>query len=240
MIGCLDTVSNDPGEGFKVTLPDGVTYHFDWMVKRKAVDLTSNASVDSQGNGTEPWHLLAPLTEIYLFATKAIDRFGNTVTYTYDTVNPQRIKKIESSDGVRLDVQYNSEGLISTITAADRTWTYIYNGKLLTALQLPDGSKWLFSDGFYGLSVSPDTMNFWSDRCAQVPGSMNAASAPTQSLLWNVSITHPSGAKGDFTFRPIYHGTNNAPGGCGLFGSVETSLWWGTWGVPSAYGVMSV
>ncbi len=239
MIGCLDTVSNDPGEGFKVTLPDGVTYHFDWMVKRKAVDLTSNASVDSQGNGTEPWHLLAPLTEIYLFATKAIDRFGNTVTYTYDTVNPQRIKKIESSDGVRLDVQYNSEGLISTITAADRTWTYSYNGKLLTALELPDGSKWLFSDGFYGLSVSPDTMNFWSNGCGQNQGNMNAANAPEQSSLWTVSITHPSGAKGDFTFRPLYHGMNNAPGGCAYFGD-GTSGYWGTWGVPSAYGVNSL
>ena len=60
-IGCLDSVSNDTGEGFTVLLPDGVTYYFDWMVKRKAVDLTDNGSADAQGYGTEPWHLLAPL-----------------------------------------------------------------------------------------------------------------------------------------------------------------------------------
>ena len=168
-----------------------------------------------------------------------MDRFGNTVTYTYDSVHNNRIKAIQSNDGVRLDVYYNTGGLISEIVSAGRTWSYIYNGKLLVSLQLPDGSKWQFSDKFYGLSGSPYSLNFWSNGCAQNQGNMNAANAPEQSSLWTVSITHPSGAKGDFIFRPLYHGMNNAPGGCGYFGD-STSGYWGTWGVPSAYGAMSL
>jgi RHS repeat-associated protein len=238
-IGCLDSVSNGTGEGFTVLLPDGVTYYFDWMVKRKAVDLTDNHSTDSAGNGTDPWHLLAPLTDVYLYASKAVDRFGNTVTYTYDQINPQRIKTIESNDGVRLDVQYTADGLISTVTSQNRVWTYGYNGTQLASLQLPDGSKWQFSNKFYDLAGSPSTLNFWLNGCAQDPGNMNAANSPAPNSLWTVSITHPSGAKGDFTFRPLYHGINKAPGGCGYFGD-STSGYWGTWGVPSAYGVMSL
>ena len=113
-VGCLPTVQNGVGEGFTVRLKDGVTYYFDWMVTRKAVDLTDNGQTDAQGNGTDPWHLLAPLTDVYLFATKAVDRFGNTVTYSYDPAHPQRPTSIVSNDGARLDIQYNADGHISS------------------------------------------------------------------------------------------------------------------------------
>jgi RHS repeat-associated protein len=239
MVGCLDSVAHDAGEGFKVTLPDGVTYYFDWMVKRKAVDLTDNGSVDNEGYGTQPWHLLAPLTDVYLYATKATDRFGNSVTYTYDAVYHNRIKTIQSNDGVRLDVQYNAAGLISAVVAENRTWTYKYDDGIFS-LQLPDGSKWEYSGSFGMLSLTPALKDFWSAGCIMDQREMNAYAAPDPSSLLSMSIKHPSGARGDFTFRPLYHGINNAPGGCGVFGSGPTSWWYGTWGVPSASGVFSL
>lgn len=239
-ISCLPSLKNGAGEGFKVTTIDGVTYHFDWMATRDAVDLTDNNSVDAQGNGYDPWHLLAPLTEVYLYVTKAEDRFGNSLIYTYDIAHPQRIKSIESNDSVRLDVNYNADGRISTIVSNGRTWTYAYNGYDLLSLQLPDGSKWTFTGSFSTLSGSPNKIGFWSNVCEMNPGDMSAYVSPDPSMLNTVFVTHPSGVRGEFTYRSLYHGINNAPGGCGLFGSLEAGQYYGTWGVPSAYGVSSL
>jgi YD repeat-containing protein len=237
-VGCLDAVQNDTGEGFTVKTNDGITYYFDWMAKRKNYDLTDGAAGVEGSNYS--WHLLAPLTDVYLYASKAVDRFGNTVTYTYDAANPQRIKAIQSSDGVRLDVQYNSDGLIAMVTSGNRTWSYTYQGRQLKSLALPDNSKWTFSGNFDLLSLGPGTSKFWSDGCGQNAGDFNAYGPVNPSLLATVNITHPSGARGEFTLRPLYHGTNNTPGGCGLFGSAQTILWYGTYGVPSASGVESI
>lgn len=239
-ISCLSSLKKGVGEGFKVTTTDGITYHFDWMVTRNAVDLTDNNSVDAQGDGYDPWHLLAPLTDVYLYATKAEDRFGNSLIYTYDNTHPQRIKSIESNDGVRLDVNYDVGGKIATVVSGARVWTYAYNGYELQSLQLPDASKWTFTGSFSSFSGSPETLGFWSNACEMNPGNMSAYSSPDPSMLNTVSVTHPSGARGEFTYRSIYHGINNAPGGCGIFGSVETGYYYGTWGVPSAYGVVSL
>jgi hypothetical protein len=239
-ISCLPSLKNGVGEGFKVTTTDGVTYHFDWMATRDAVDLTDNNSVDAQGNGYDPWHLLAPLTEVYLYVTKAEDRFGNSLIYTYDIAHPQRIKSIESNDSVRLDVNYSTDGRISTIVSNGRAWKYSYNGYDLLSLQLPDGSKWTFTGAFSALSGSPNKIGFWSNACEMNPGDMSAYVSPDPSVLNTVFVTHPSGARGEFTYRSLYHGINNAPGGCGLFGSVDAGQYYGTWGVPSAYGVSSL
>ena len=239
-VGCLPTIQNGAGEGFTVKLKDGVTYYFDWMATRKAVDLTDDRVTDAQGNGIDPWHLLAPLTDVYLFATKAVDRFGNIVTYSYDPSNPQRLTSIVSNDGARLDIQYNADGRISSVTSGSRIWTYAYSGNVLTSLQLPDGAKWEYSGNFSKLSSAEVEKSFWSNACEMDQGKMNASQPADPATLSTISIIHPSGAHGEFIIRPIYHGINNAPGGCGLFGSQETSLWYGTWGVPSVYGTNSL
>jgi hypothetical protein len=240
-IGCLPSIKNGAGEGFTVTTNDGVTYHFDWMATRKAVDLTDNGETDVQGNGTQPWHLLAPLTDVYLYVSKVIDRFGNSVNYTYDPANPQRIVRIESNDGARLDVQYNASGLISSISSGSRVWTYAYNGRALQSLQLPDGSYWSYSGDFVSLSSGGVDGLFWSNGCnMQVPNIANARIPAQESWLQTLVITHPSGARGEFKTRGLYHGTNRAPGGCGMFVNVETGVRFGTWGVPSVNGVISL
>lgn len=240
-IACLPSIKNGSGEGFTATLPDGTVYHFDWMVKRKAIDLVGKGGTNAQGNANEPWHLLAPLEDIYLYATKVEDRFGNTVVYEFDNTDHRRIKKILSSDGAQIDVAYNPDGRISSISAGGRNWSYNYDAGKLSKHILPDGSEWTFSASFAEMALSaPEVLGFWSNGCSMDPGYMGASAPVDPQKLRTLTVTHPSGAQGEFVLRPLYHGTNNAPGGCGLFGSQETSLWWGTWGVPAATGVMSM
>jgi hypothetical protein len=82
---------------------------------------------------------------------------------------------------------------------------------------------------------------FWSNGCSmQVPDVANAGIPAQESWLRTLVITHPSGARGEFKTRIFYHGTNRAPGGCGMFGNVETAVRFGTWGVPSVNGVVSI
>lgn len=239
-IACLGAIKNGPGEGFSVATPDGSIYFFDWIATRNANDLTDNGATDLEGNGTDPWHLLAPLTDVFLYATRVVDRFGNSITYTYDADAPNRLTAITSSDGARIDVGYNAEGKISTVTTAGKVWTYGYlkdsQGTRLSYIRLPDKSEWAFSHRYPTTWVSdPAATGFWSDGCKQDPGRMTSATSIDPSEGSILTMTHPSGSVGEFRFRGLYHGTNNTPGGCGLFGSYQTSLWWGTYGVPSAY-----
>jgi hypothetical protein len=56
------------------------------------------------------------------------------VNYTYGPANPQRLTRIESNDGARLDVQYNASGLIWSISSDSRAWTYSYSNRALQSL----------------------------------------------------------------------------------------------------------
>ena len=248
-ISCLQSIKNEQGEGFLVKLPDGTVYEFDWMVKRKAYDLVAKDQTDAQGNGLEPWHLLAPLTDVYLYATKVTDRFGNTVSYNFDAADPRKLMSVVSNDGARLDAEYNANGRISKIRSSEREWNYEYvqttvasvTTTRLSALVEPDGSRWGFSGEFERATYSaPEVLGFWSNGCSMDPKEMSASAPVDPGKLWNLYVKHPSGATAHYALRALYHGTNNAPGGCGLFGSTETSLWWGTWGIPAATGVMSI
>ena len=47
-----------------------------------------------------------PTTEVWILPSRVIDRFGNTVTYTYDPARPKNVTKIASSDGRVIDIAY--------------------------------------------------------------------------------------------------------------------------------------
>jgi YD repeat-containing protein len=233
-VSCIATIKNGTGEGFAVTLPDGITYYFDWIATRNAPDLADSGLVED-GSVTNV-HLLAPLSDVFLYATKAVDRFGNTVTYTYDAVYPNRIKTIASNDGAQITISYNATGQVSSVSTGSQTWQYAYTDlglgfKSLSSVTLPDSTKWLYE--FVPGGVTSGT-NFWGDACKQDPGSARGDIPPT-TVLSSYAVTHPSGARGDFRFRSVYHGTNNTPGGCEAAGSVQTSLGYRTYGIPSAY-----
>lgn len=243
-VSCLTSIVNDAGEGFVVTTPDGTRYQFDWMAKRNAEDLVSDTTSKTEGECNNSWHCLAPLTDVFLYATKVTDRFGNTLTYNYDPAKPNRLLFIESNDGVRIDVDYNALGQVSAARSGGRTWAYSYSAPevkgftRLSQLTLPDTSRWTF--GYQRPTANHfEDLHFWSDKCAMNPGGMSSNVAPDPAKVTVITMTHPSGAQGQFKTRPLMLGTTNAPGGCIRFDNTET-WWFGTWGVPAAHRVDSL
>jgi RHS repeat-associated protein len=220
-ISCLPALRNGAGEGFSVTTSDGTVYRFDWM-----------ASVnDTMGfrDVTQPNGLYYPLSHVFIFPSEVTDRFGNKLTYTYNSAVPQQLTSIvSSSDGARADLQYDAIGRVASVTSGTRTWRYTYTSVgtppvyLLNAVILPDGAQWTFSGGSSasygrGAALSVLNPNEWRTpgKACSAPGSAEnlfaGGSAPT---IKTTSMVHPSGAKGEFSYKLLYHGTNNTPTFC--------------------------
>lgn len=179
-IGCLPSLANDTsasktmGQGFVAVSPDGTKYKFDWMVTYQANVLTKpfevsepaisdpplpesitaamavEAPLEPPGTDAATTPTL-PMTEVWILPTKVIDRFGNTVTYTYNPARPANLKSIVASDGRSITLTYHLDAngaetaRIKTVSDGMRTWTYSYQTGVFTDLsqvQLPDGSKW--------------------------------------------------------------------------------------------------
>ncbi len=233
LVGCTGSILNatagtsTSGEGFNVRLPDGRTYTFGWMVT------TVSPYIIDDSCGTAPdifpssevaefvttciSGLSIPRSRVYLFATQATDRFGNTVTYTYDPANPSHLMSISSSDGGLISLTYGSNGAISTISAGSRTWMYGYNTNAqLTSVTLPDGSQWTYDYGQNTVGVDVYlSKSIWWD-CLLNIGTETTDVAPGTNDSNTVTMTHPSGAKGVFVFRKILHGTRQAESQCHL------------------------
>lgn len=257
-ISCLPSLLNGEGEGFLVSLPNGFVYTFNWMAVRHAIDLTNGGCQGMDGDGncspSDSWHTLVPISDYFIYATKVQDRFGNEINYAYDPSNPQRLTQISSNDGVTLTFGYDSEGLLRSVTAGIRTWNYRYSSgrnplgfRILTSVEQPDGSQWTFS-GYPGSfpgapHISTDSgmtvARFWSSACAMDPGMLRGNLAPLPEDLVTQTVTHPSGATGIFVYRPLFHGTNNTPGGCTWYGTPDDYSY-GTFGIPSVRQVYSL
>jgi RHS repeat-associated protein len=239
-ISCLPALKNSSGEGFAVTTAEGVTYHFDWLVARP---------VDPLMVFTKPYpqNVIAPLSEIYLYASRVTDRFGNALTYRFDTAKPNQLMSIEASEGARIDIVYNAEGRIASATTGGRQWTYAYSNKL-SSITLPDQSRWTFEDSSQGVVTSTTSFliqPYWDNVCRYAGGGSGSASSgygvipPAANWVATVSMTHPSGAKGRFVFHVATHGTVEGPGRCFVINSFfGTSAF--VEGVPSAYAVFSI
>jgi YD repeat-containing protein len=156
--------------------------------------------------------------EVWLLPSKVVDRFGNTVTYTYDPQKPKNLTRIDSSDGRSLTLTYmldsaGSNEVIRTVSDGTRTWTYGYhdyspggNGSTVFSLDnvvLPDNSTWSFAN-FDGLLSAVRYIN--NGGCEAKP-TINA-------LDLTGTIVHPSGATGSFTLRPTTHGRSHVFRAC--------------------------
>ncbi len=222
VVKCLPNVANDSvGEGFLAIAPDGTQYKFDWIASRPypQVNKSSFLAVTAMaprnleitmGIASSVTMFLGALvaqpfiarSEIFLFPTLVTDRFGNTVTYTYDPADPWKLLSIQSSDGRALTFTYVANThRVQSVTDGSRTWTYAYgpgtyhSQYALTSVTLPDASKWQFS-----LNALLDAkINSNGDGDCYTPSSY----APDTA---SGSITHPSGATGSFTVVATTHG----------------------------------
>jgi RHS repeat-associated protein len=212
---------NAAGEGFLAIAADGTRYWFDWQSAYYESSL-------KKGQGT------LPRRRVTLSATRVEDRFGNWVTYTYTNAStgPARLASIQSSDNRVITVGYNPQGHIATVTANNRTWSYQYQYPTagtgsLTAVVLPDSSRWninfasladskfryhvILSEGNLPPGVPPEAY-----RDCFNPGDP-AAGTPASFVG---TITHPSGAVGEFTVGLQSFGRSNVPAVCGGFSAV--------------------
>jgi RHS repeat-associated protein len=241
-ISCIP-LRNGAGEGFRVTLPDGTRYSFDWMSSRRAAALKDthceNVFLGYEVRGVNVGHLrpqdlsrlhrldsggsingggqaticntevVVNRREYFLHATKVEDRFGNQVIYNYDPSNPRRLLSMASSDGGTIGLSYGTNGKISTISTNGRQWQYQYEadarfGSKLVAVVQPDNSRWTFNYGELSTILDYDKKVRWPDCEPMVAATTTAV----------VTIGHPSGATGAFSFRNMLHGVDRTPGGC--------------------------
>lgn len=244
-VGCLPGIKNGTGEGFFVKVPNGNKYYFDWMATRNAFDVVvSELWRGSNGEGYDSTKLLVPTSDVFLYATRVEDRYGNYINYNYDSVNKHRLMSIESSDGSRIDLSYDEAGQVSEVRAGGRIWKYFYAdsiyGRKLSEIILPDQSRWTFSGDVMWWFVEPPRLpeGFYKNGCAEVSTGYLIQDPPPQFAFSHVVMTHPSGAQGSFTFRSLIHGSDDTPGTCSMQGTFygnHMNYWYGTWGVPNAY-----
>jgi hypothetical protein len=208
-IDCLPSLQNNAGEGFFAVSPDGVRYRFDWMASRPQAFLKKGDAVLTR-------------RDFFLMATLVTDRFGNWVSYSYDSANPMNLQRIQSSDGRAISLTYLN-GRVSSANDGTRTWRYFYSaqGDLQTVLQ-PDNSSWQFD--LRGL-VAPELVPIPNEgiaTCDSMPESPGG--------VFTGSITHPSGAKGTFASMFSPRGRTNVPRVCetlpGVFPYVEVNPTW--------------
>jgi RHS repeat-associated protein len=205
---CLPVTSNGvAGDAFLAHAPDGTKYWFNHFAGRAVPPA-------DDGSGR-----MLPRSEVWIMPTRVEDRFGNSVVYVYDAVDPWRLLSITSSDGRRITLTYVMAGQnnhhVSTVSDGTRTWTYNYStltfGGLLTSVTQPDNTKWIYSRAF------PD-----EETIIQNATSCGGPGALRSHIPFVYSFTHPSGAVGKFTWNYRWHGRTNVPQAC-QFGTYRSS-----------------
>lgn len=244
---CLSSLApgnGGAGEGFVAISPDGTQYQFDWMVSRPLSLLTKSNSgaallsaSAAPGSGSSPsiGGTLPPpqpdaidanaLTrkEVWILPTVITDRFGNTVTYTYDTTNKWQLKTIVSNDAsgsprsITLTYQSLTSNLVTSVFDGTRTWTYSYGGApqgtgTLTTVGLPDSSTWQLD----GMAPLLSEISLLGDDGCNGPGTI------TSPVLTGYMI-HPSGARGEFTLTHTRYGRSGVEYDCRLDATYQTN-----------------
>lgn len=223
---CLPNTANGvPGEGFLAHAPDGTRYWFNWIVSRFGTTIVKEKGAASALRGASN-QLAVPMApvgsktsltraEVWILPTRVEDRFGNFVTYTYDAAKPWRLMAIAGSDGRQLSLAYNASGDIASVSDGSRNWTYTYS-TYLTKVALPDNSAWLIN--FNGLLQAYTTPYFGSadtQFCER-------AGASTVQDIYTGTMTHPSGAVGEFKVQSKVHGLSYVPKICRAPGAPQS------------------
>lgn len=151
-----------------------------------------------EGGGESSIPVIMQRSRYFLLPSRIEDRFGNFVTYEYNSAgHPTRIA---SNDGREINLLYQNQRLVSA-SSHGKTWAYTYltsgpEPLLKTATQ-PDGSLWEYSQTgslrpeAYGPDVLPTLP--WCGFTPQIGGE------------FQLTIKHPSGASGKFDFVDTRH-----------------------------------
>lgn len=234
-VSCIPSLRRGNGEGFKVTLPNGVSYDFDWMVEVGAPPIMAKRCMQSGCSN----QVALPRKHVYIYATKVTDRHGNWVKYEYDGSHPHRLNRVLSNDGAQIDIAYLNNR-INSATSHGRTWGYSYDNGVFSVIQ-PDGARWTSSYTQYFESLArSDYERLWMGGCTVNVRDMTSNSPPAIGNHASITITSPSGASGKFDFRKIIHGTNNTLGYCYLDVIVPPHTEQRFDGIPKVYQAVSL
>ena len=208
LVSCLPNLKNSAEEeGYLAITASGTKYWFDTAATFYEPGL-------EKANGDASATLSRGRRVIY--ASRVEDRFGNWVTYTYANASNERARptQIDSSDGRHIALAYNPSGFVEAVSDGSQIWQYLYNyatSKVsLSGVVLPDSSRWTmdfaaFSDtSIRYLKGAPGEP--WRD-CLN-PGDI----ANEEDFVG--TITHPSGAVGQFTVAARRFGRSNVPRVC--------------------------
>ncbi|NJC50130.1 UNVERIFIED_ORG: hypothetical protein GGR78_003432 [Xanthomonas campestris] len=196
---CIALSAGGTGEGFLMIRPDGTQYRFDYMVSRPAVSIMD--AIDKPIRVRDTW----------ILPTLVTDRFGNTVTYTWSN---WQLVSIVASDGRRIDV---TGFPITSATDGARRWNYQYttSGPVrprLDRLVLPDGSAWQFNIADLYFNNSPS---------AKASADCDNTSSSLLGGRRTGTMTHPTGAVGEFSVTGLEHGRSWVPSNCKSYGYAQ-------------------
>jgi RHS repeat-associated protein len=219
---CLSSLqSGQAGEGFLAHAPDGTQYAFDWMVVRNANNPAHKQLYESVTRG------ILQRNEVRLYPSQVTDRFGNWVRYEWEG---SQLRRLHSSDGRAMELAYDANGRIASIGAAGRTWTYAYDETgQLTTVTLPDGTQWHYVFNTYPVQYKyPTTQGEpWTNYQTQYHLCTRLNKFAEQEKV--LTVTHPSGALGEFIFQPQRHGRMGVPFDCqetGANGTMQNGWNW--------------
>ena len=202
-ISCLPALRRGAGQGFVAVSPDGTRYVFDWMVSRASTPMRKGDAVLAR-------------SEWLIMATRVTDRFGNWVAYHYHQSHPDRLQRIEASDGRTITLHYQG-ARVSSVTDGSRTWHYTYDGQGdLAQVGLPDGSAWSFN--LRGLIYTENIRNEDYTDCDSPP------SAPSGQFVG--TMRHPSGTVGTFTSVFVVQGRSGVQRACTYHPGTDWSWGW--------------
>ncbi|MCF7528620.1 hypothetical protein L3V43_23605, partial [Pseudoalteromonas sp. L23] len=186
------------GEGFIVTTLDGTKYEFftPKYVQNKPVVKGKYEIAEYSEDGDCIFECETyKVATAYLLVDKITDKFGNWLKYDY---TDGQLQSISSSDGRKVTFQY-SNGLIASINANNRIWKYSYssgNGSLHKVTR-PDSSYWEYSDTYWYHRVPTPYTDHESSPNSPT---LSRCVLTDVGMFDDLTITHPNGATGKFTF----------------------------------------
>jgi len=211
-VACLSATANGyPGEAFVAVSPTGATYTFNWVAAHTAPSVFVTTETD--GSATD--NIYADRERVFMLATQVKDRFGNTVTYSYDSSN--HLTGIASSDGRSITLTW-SGSTIASVSSALGTWQYGYGtdsqGRtVLTSVTRPDGSQWTYTitSGALETYKPPAKQCNQSDPCPTV----HCQLTPYENTgNFTYVIGAPSGAQATYSFQYQRHYRTGVPLSC--------------------------